>query len=168
MFASSFLARENVVTTSVPGAQASTLCTKAICNGPRFCSQQPLVPQHGRCSDGLTSRVQSLVLKQDPGCCPVGVHVSKVSDTHSLVNIFVSVPKQHDYSKALEEGFRPVGILGWFFPSICPSECCQRMRVPWHCHSLDGAGVSKRAGGKVQLPPLPKPRAVCHSSMCLP
>lgn len=102
VFASSFLARENVVTTSVPGTRTSTLCTKAICNGPRFCSQQPLVPQHGRCSDGLASRVQSLVLKQDPGCCSVGVCVSKVPVTHSLVNIFVSVPKQHDYLKALD------------------------------------------------------------------
>lgn len=162
VFASSFLARENVVTTSVPGARASTLCTKAICNGPRFCSQQPLVPQHGRCSDGLTSRVQSLVLKQDPGCCPVGVHVSKVSDTHSLVNIFVSAPKQHDHSgKALDLW----EYLGGFSPVFVPANVvsvreCLGIATPWM------ALVSQKE--QVQLPPLPKPCAVCHSSTCLP
>lgn len=166
VFASSFLARENVVTTSVPGAQASTLCTKAICNGPRLCSQPPLVPQHGRCSDGLTSRVQSLVLKQDPGCCPVGVHVSKVSDTHSLVNIFVSVPKQHDYSKALDLW----EYLGGFSPVFVPANVvsvreCLGIATPWMALVSQKEQVVKFSCHHFLNPALSAiPQCVCHSS----
>lgn len=75
----------------------------------------------------------------------MGVCVSNVPVTHSLVNIFMSVPKQRDYLKVLDlweylSGFSPI-----FIPAnvVSVQECLSI------AHSLDGSGVSERAGGEV-------------------
>lgn len=71
----------------------------------------------------------------------MGVRVSNVPVTHSLVNIFVSVPKQHDYLKTLDlweylSGFSPVFNTA---NVVSVRECLGI------APSLDGSGVSERA-----------------------